>query len=197
MSKRLNLNFVRAGSFVPALSFFGVILLYFVVGDFGQIFPISVFVLVASIYGIAVRNRWIIVVACLFLYYFLGFESQTVFSGSHSISVIIIFLSTLGVYLWYSKVLSVRNALIGVVASIAMLEFFVVLLFWPINLVARSMLLVAFNFLILEIIDRAISHRIEQKSTMPAFFWSALGKEILVVVVIIIGVVISSKWFIF
>lgn len=198
MSFNLLINSLRADYIVPALSFLGLSLLYFAVGDISQILAIVIFVVIANIYGIFLRNRWVIAIACLFLYCFLGFELQTVFSGSHSASTISIFLSTFIIYFWYNgEEFSIRNALVGFIVSIAILELFTVLLFWPVNLAVRSILLTMFSFLFFEIIDKSIlSNSLARESSRIAP-WAKMKKELFFMTIIMIGVVISSEWFMF
>lgn len=191
-------NSIKADYFVPALSFLGIGLLYFIVGDVNQILAISIFVVVASIYGIVLRNRWVVAITCLFLYFFLGFELQTVFSGSHSVSTLSIFLSTFVIYFWYSgEEFSIRSVLVGFILSIAILELFTVLLFWPVNLNVRSILLTMFGFLFFEIIDKSsVENSLSYESSRIAP-WVKMKKELFFMTVAMVGVVISSEWFMF
>lgn len=197
-------SLIRNLYFVPILIIAGIIFLYFSVGESSQIITLSLFIIACSVYGLIFRNRWVITLAGLFLYYFISFELQTVFSGIHSVAVISIFLSNFIIFLWYmDEIYTLRNIVTGFAISMAVLECFLALLFWPINLISRSMILVIFSFLFFELVDRsiAIDNNYQQKSSHGNVIrlnpWLAMRKELVIAGIIVVGIIFSSHWFIF
>lgn len=196
-------NLIRNLYLGPALIVAGVVFLYFIIGDTSQIIAVASFAIACGLYGIVFRNRWIIALASLFLYYFISFELQTVFSGVHSAAVVCIFLSSFLIFLWYcDEIYSIRNIVIAFTISIAILECFLALLFWPINLISRSMILVILTFLVFEAADKSVRVSdnfllAQPKNLVRTSPWIKMRSEILGATVIIGGIILSSHWFIF
>jgi len=131
------------------------------------------------------ENRWLISLAGLFLWANVAFALSGYTGSWQTLAVLLVYLFGLVGVLWILETFNLRRILIAQAVGLGLGELFVVLEFWPIDPISRSLILVVFGLVLFELV---------QLRENGSLSWRSIRGAVGLSVAVLIAIVLSSQW---